>query len=156
MPALTLADEEILEAIKDYWDRDADLTRAAGVLRHGRLKTADTTQPYALVAVRPGTPALQPYAPALRGQPYGVYRLVTVTGYGSREQMVALATLLMAKLAWLPRDDMTLTKIPAGVRFNWTQPADEPRLEEHPSAKEGKDVWTVIFDFTARLTRAIP
>jgi hypothetical protein len=159
MAGLSIADEEALEALKAYWDATNDLQSIAGALRTGEQRTAGTTQPYA-IATSEKNKDQKWYAPIQSGSPYQDYRKITITAYGDRTAMVALAKACMARLAWLPRKDADGTQMqlafPAGTTLKTLMPLDDPHLVEDKTQKAGKPVWRCEALYELWTTRHLP
>jgi len=170
----TVADQETLEALKTFWDNDPDLKSTFGVLRSGRLKPdkdlpaqtqvnqgqqtvpgATEKAPYAKLSATQDPGRFQYYAPISSGSGYIHYGSVTITGYGSRSDMVTMAKLLRSKLAWLPRDGLTLQQFFPTAYFMVCRPLGEPKLSEDETVKDAKDVWSCSADYELVTTRFV-
>lgn len=150
---MTLADEEALEAVKAFWDKEPLIEQTnVGPLETGRLK-GPHPQPYARASSE--LASQQFFAPVQTNSPYRDYRHVKIEAWGTRAQMIGLAQALAKRLAWLPRDGRTLT-FPDGVAFVVCKPENDPQLIEEKTKKSGQDVWNLVADYTLETTRHVP
>lgn len=147
--ATSIADEECLEAIKLLWDNTTGLYDLFGALLTGRLK-APKVQPY-VTGMSEKLREAEWYAAVKKGSPYNDYRKLTLKGWGTRADVVSMATNIFNLLAWLPRDGKTLaypSGYPQSIGFVRMMPLDDPHIEEDPTTKDGRDVWicTALFE----------
>ncbi len=151
--ALTVADDEVLEALKVFWDANSSLGGEFGLLQSGRLASPQLEEYCAVKSELGQSPRCS--APMQSGQPYLDCRRVTFTGYGTRERMAELGRALLAQLAWLPRNGRTL-KLPVPTVLCVIRPLGDPGLIEDDTRKSGKDVWQCVWETEIDTTRILP
>jgi hypothetical protein len=172
-----LADQQTQTSLKGFWDKDPLLGGFAGPLRVGRLKspalpagtgaskggapqtvyaqlmTAQGEHKYYAASV----PVLDPVTGqqvgfTMTGTPYVDVREVTITAWGSANDLSVLAQNIAQKLFWLPKNGVSLP-FDAPVSFMVLKPTGQPSLSEDPTTKEGKDVFMLIVRMELMTTR---
>ena len=152
--ATTAEDVDTLEAVKAYWDANADLQALCGFFKSSLVKSPQA-MPYAKGECAKGETPNVYMAEVKAGNGYVDYRHLTVTGYGTKEQMAQLAALFRSKLNWLPRDGLTLT-YPSGATLMAVRPLNNtPAVEPDKTTKDAKDIWKCVGEWEVGSSRAV-